>query len=74
MTNSGANLPPYERGDYVKVEFPGEAGMPSVRYVAAAYEISSLSLRCSRGIGFGFDMTSLPDSTVTVYKYTLSSV
>lgn len=29
MTQSRADLPTYERGDYVKVEFPGEAGMPS---------------------------------------------
>src|ERR1700730_11379478 len=36
---------------------------PSIRYVAAAYEISGLSLRPSRGIGFGFDITSLPNST-----------
>jgi hypothetical protein len=26
---NSANMPTYERGDYIKVEFPGEAGMPS---------------------------------------------
>ena len=29
MTNSGASLPTYQAGDYVKVEFPGKAGLPS---------------------------------------------